>query len=404
MSMGQLPDMRYEFGRNWSRFVDNHLSESRIVIAQRQLLDFLKMSSLEGMRMIDIGCGSGIHSLAAYRAGVKELVSFDYDPDSVATTKRLHAMVGSPSNWTVKQGSILDKNYVQELGKFDVVYSWGVLHHTGALWDALKNAIGLLGAKGRMYIALYDSGIYPKGKTEYWLKVKKKYNRAGYIKRLCMEVHYFWTNVAHRQIKHIIHFSRMAEDYRISRGMDLWTDIRDWLGGWPMEFSSTEEVIRVSRQYDLQLVNLETGEANASYLFVSHEHVKELGYTPYHYEPISKIEVIESLNHVPKDMPACIFGTGAGSRILADAMRNAGMQVLSLIDLQEASEWNGFKIQSFDDFVKTNTQSQIVLIPNKHVVQNAALLLKYGFRYIYNAQPLTQKLAQQRKYKKFLAG
>jgi predicted RNA methylase len=92
MTISDNTEMRYEFGRNWARFIDKHLTDQRVLIAQRELLKFLKKESLAGLRMIDIGCGSGIHSLAALRSGVRELISFDYDhPENALLTRRQRA-------------------------------------------------------------------------------------------------------------------------------------------------------------------------------------------------------------------------------------------------------------------------------------------------------------------------
>src|SRR5262249_20619403 len=114
---------RYEFGRNWQHYLQT-LTEERITIAQQRLLGFLGLPDLEGHDFIDIGCGSGIHSLAAFRAGARRIVSFDYDPDSVEATTSVWRNADSPKHWTVLQGDILDLPFVQSLGTFSIVYSW----------------------------------------------------------------------------------------------------------------------------------------------------------------------------------------------------------------------------------------------------------------------------------------
>ena len=50
--------------------------------------------------------------------------------------------------------------------------------------------------------------------------------------------------------------------------MEMMTDIRDWLGGYPMEFSRVEEVVDVVHSNsNLRLGRLRTGEGNTEYLF-----------------------------------------------------------------------------------------------------------------------------------------
>ena len=183
---------RFRFGKNWSQFIDAHFTAERLATAQQHLLDFLKLPDLAGRRFLDIGCGSGLHSLAAWDAGAAEVVSFDLDPDSVATTERLRQKVGNPDNWTVCQGSVLDPAFVANLPRSDIVYSWGVLHHTGAMWDAVAAAASTLAEDGVFYLALYCSDVYIDPTPEFWLRVKRRYNEANPLRKRWMEWRYAW--------------------------------------------------------------------------------------------------------------------------------------------------------------------------------------------------------------------
>ena len=126
----------FSFGKNWESFVEPHLSQERVDMAERPLLDFLHVPDLKGKVFLDAGSGSGIHSLAALQAGAERVVSFDVDDVAVATTKRVRAQCGSPSRWEVRHGSVLDVEFLRTLDPADVVCSWGVLHHTGHTWQA----------------------------------------------------------------------------------------------------------------------------------------------------------------------------------------------------------------------------------------------------------------------------
>ena len=116
-------DLRFGFGANWADYIDKNFSEERVDISRRHLLGFLKLNDLKGKTFLDIGCGSGLHSLAAWRSGAEQVVSFDYDQNSVATTKKLQELSGSPKNWIVLQGSVLDELFIDSLPKSDIVYS-----------------------------------------------------------------------------------------------------------------------------------------------------------------------------------------------------------------------------------------------------------------------------------------
>lgn len=159
------------------------------------------------------------------------MTSFDYDPQSVETTRRLHALAGSPSNWTVNRGDILDPVFLSSLSPHDIVYSWGVLHHTGAMWEAIRNAGRFVSENGLFSIALYTTDAYWKPSTDFWLAVKQRYNRGGEFTRASMEWWYFWRFIGLGELRHFRNPFRLFRNYAGSRGMSLWTDIRDWLGG-----------------------------------------------------------------------------------------------------------------------------------------------------------------------------
>jgi 2-polyprenyl-3-methyl-5-hydroxy-6-metoxy-1,4-benzoquinol methylase len=130
---------RFEFGKNWARFLSD-LDDKRITAAVDSLRSMLAIDDLTGRTFFDIGCGSGLFSLAARRLGAT-VFSFDFDPDSVACAQELKRRYHPQDlQWTISTGSVLDTAYIESLGQYDIVYSWGVLHHTGAMWRALENA------------------------------------------------------------------------------------------------------------------------------------------------------------------------------------------------------------------------------------------------------------------------
>src|SRR5262245_17205365 len=163
---------RFEFGDNWSKFLD-HLDEAQIVAAEASLLSMLEVPDLTGKSFLDVGSGSGLFSLAARRLGAT-VHSFDYDPQSVACTKELRRRYfPGDAQWVIEEGSALDADYLAGLGEFDIVYSWGVLHHTGRMWQALENARLPVAPGGRLFIAIYnDSG----SKSRRWARIKQAYN------------------------------------------------------------------------------------------------------------------------------------------------------------------------------------------------------------------------------------
>lgn len=267
--MQRTTNVTFSFGKNWQDFVHSSLTPARIQAAKERLVEFLELPNLTGKHFLDVGCGSGLSSLAAYELGAQRIVSFDLDPYSVSTTLRLKQFVENPEHWTVLQGSILDQGFLQTIEKADIVYSWGVLHHTGRMWEALANTANLVDENGLLYVALYTTTT----KSPFWLRVKKKYNQTSLLGKRFMEYQF----IALHLLKLVL-FSRKnpiryIQEYHNNRGMSYRHDVRDWLGGYPYEDAKIEEVLRYGRkQLDLELINLKTGEANTEYLFRrSHE-------------------------------------------------------------------------------------------------------------------------------------
>jgi 2-polyprenyl-6-hydroxyphenyl methylase/3-demethylubiquinone-9 3-methyltransferase len=166
---------RFEFGKNWEKFL-KVLDETRILEAEKSLKKMLEIEYLNEKRFLDIGSGSGIFSLAAKRSCAM-VYSFDYDLLSVACTAELkRRYFQDDPRWTIEQGDVLNPSYLKSLGQFDFVYSWGVLHHTGAMWEALGNVIPLVNEGGKLFISIYnDQGFL----SQYWKFIKRAYNRSA---------------------------------------------------------------------------------------------------------------------------------------------------------------------------------------------------------------------------------
>ncbi len=252
---------RFTFGDNWSKFLQV-LNEDRIAIAESSLKKMLGIDDLKNRTFIDVGSGSGLFSLAARKLGAN-VHSFDYDPQSVACTQELrNRYFPDDPRWRVEQASVLDKKYLTSLGQFDIVYSWGVLHHTGAMWEALENAAGLVKLHGELFIAIYnDQG----GASRRWAMLKKIYNKLpNFLRPL-----YTILVMAPRELKflafdtlkgkpwnyfkNIVNYSKNS-----ARGMSYWHDIVDWIGGYPFEVAKPEAIFNFYRKLGFELRNLKT--------------------------------------------------------------------------------------------------------------------------------------------------
>ena len=239
---------RFPFGCNWTRFL-RALNDERIAQAEQSLLEGLGTDGLLGRSFLDIGCGSGLFSLAARRLGAR-VTSFDYDPQSVACTEYLrHKFFPNDQEWIIMNGSVLDNSFCEKLGHADIVYAWGVLHHTGAMWKAIGNSMELTKVGGTLFMALYnDQGWL----SHYWTGLKRFYNRVDWIQKPLLVLHapFF---VGLRWIVRVAKGKR--ED---ARGMSLWYDMIDWLGGWPFEVSLPGQVLEFSKKAGFRALRIRT--------------------------------------------------------------------------------------------------------------------------------------------------
>lgn len=250
---------RFAFGANWSNFV-GVITDDRIAEAERSLSQMLEPTTLAGRTFLDIGCGSGLFSLAARRLGAT-VHSFDYDPLSVKCAEELRRIhFPDDSAWMVEAGSVLDESYMRSLGTFDVVYSWGVLHHTGHMWSAMENACTAVDSDGRLFIAIYnDQGPF----SVFWSRVKRTYNRLPPVARVpylmafaaALEVGAIGSAALRLDPRRIVH--RWTK-YESVRGMSRWHDMVDWIGGYPFEVAKPEHVLDFCRSRGFELARLRT--------------------------------------------------------------------------------------------------------------------------------------------------
>lgn len=253
-----IEEKRFAFGKNWSKFLET-INEERIKEAEQSLREMLHLDSLKEKSFLDIGSGSGLFSLAAARLGAEKIFSFDYDSHSVDCTRELRQrFFPDHKNWTIEKGSVLDKQYLNHVGVYDVVYSWGVLHHTGAMWQALENTIPLVKEGGYLFIAIYnDQGIISK----VWTEIKKIYNKLPVFTRPFYVV-LIWSPfellmMAKQVVTGHVPWQHWI-DYKKKRGMSILHDIVDWIGGYPFEVASPEKIFRFYRDGAFQLKELKT--------------------------------------------------------------------------------------------------------------------------------------------------
>ena len=272
---------RFEFGKNWQSFL-RVLTPQRIVAAEQSLCSMLGVNDLEGTSMLDVGSGSGLFSLAARRLGAR-VHSFDYDPQAAACTRLLRQrFFEDDGDWTVDVGSALDVDYLRSLGKFDLVYSWGVLQHTGAMWKSLENVMLPVADGGRLFIAIYNT-------QPYWTTLnrllKRSYVRSPRPLKALIAGGFITKQIAKGLLKDACLLRNPVARYAVNskRGMSVWHDWFDWMGGYPFETATVNEIFEFYHEHGYVLERLRAATGSGCNQFVMRKVVDSWNWTKHRF-------------------------------------------------------------------------------------------------------------------------
>jgi 2-polyprenyl-3-methyl-5-hydroxy-6-metoxy-1,4-benzoquinol methylase len=254
---------RFAFGRNWQSFVATVTDES-IAEAKRGLQRLFPAGELKGRSFLDIGCGSGLSMLAAALLGARPVRGIDIDPQSVAATETLLSRHLPDGNWSLRIASVFDLDPTVD-GTFDIVYSWGVLHHTGDMVPAIRKAAALVASGGTFAVALYRKTLL----CPLWRREKRFYSQAGRVSQAALRAVYIAAHSAALLVKGRNPVS-YASNYRSSRGMSWSHDVHDWLGGYPYESATPDEVVTLLADLGFAVTRMFEMPASKGGLFGSH--------------------------------------------------------------------------------------------------------------------------------------
>jgi 2-polyprenyl-3-methyl-5-hydroxy-6-metoxy-1,4-benzoquinol methylase len=258
---------RFAFGKNWQRFL-SQLNDERIAQAERSLKEMLGPDEIGDRTFIDVGCGSGLFSLAAMRLGARRVHSLDFDPDSVECAAQLRGrFFAGDSRWSVEVGNALDSDYLSRLGSWNIVYSWGVLHHTGDMWRALDNVTHLVDSEGKLFISIYnDLGRV----SQYWKVVKRLYNihPVGRAAVSSLYIPYYTLRCIAADVVRLRNPMQRFTEYQKERGMSIIHDWFDWLGGHPYEYARADEIFSFYKDRGFVLDKMHTTSGGGCNEFV----------------------------------------------------------------------------------------------------------------------------------------
>jgi len=243
---------QFRFGRNWRSFSKSALDENKINQARRDFFNLLQGANLKDKSFLDIGFGQGLALFFAQEAGANVL-GIDIDPDNqeaVMSIKRFFPALAMPNT---EIASILDNSFVEKevnAGGFDIVHSWGVLHHTGTMYKAILNAIKLVKPDGMLIIAIYNT----HWSSPAWKVIKWAFNHVpGLIQTLMINLFYPTIYIAKWLVTR-------ENPMKKERGMDFYHDVVDWIGGYPYEYSTIQEITQFVEAHGLKMVKTQPAQ------------------------------------------------------------------------------------------------------------------------------------------------
>jgi len=240
--------LSFNFGRNWEAFSAAKLDARRLHDATRSLQELIGAGNIEGRSFLDVGCGSGLFSIAAAQCKAARVVGFDVNPTAIEVSQknvvRLADQLDRIAEPHFRVGDVLDDVFLAQLGTFDIVYAWGTLHHTGAMWKAVRKAASLVKAENGMFVvAIYNH----HWTSPIWKQIKRFYNLSPCPVRWLLN--YLFGALIYVAKWAITHRNPLNKE----RGMDFWYDVIDWLGGYPYEYARVADIVRFVQPLGFQL-------------------------------------------------------------------------------------------------------------------------------------------------------
>ncbi len=225
-----MRERTFAFGKNWQAYVQHALTPQKVAQAKTAFLKLFEGIEFRGKSFLDIGFGQGIALFAAQERGA-HVMGIDVDEENLRSLTKTAQMFHSQQMPVVRIASILDDAFVEtqlQQGQFDIVHSWGALHHTGNMLQAIHHAASLVKCGGYLVLAIYNK----HWSSPIWGRIKWLYNHSPeFVQQLLVMLFY--------PIIYLAKFVVTGKNPKAKeRGMDFFYDVVDWIGGYPYEYAS----------------------------------------------------------------------------------------------------------------------------------------------------------------------
>jgi 2-polyprenyl-6-hydroxyphenyl methylase/3-demethylubiquinone-9 3-methyltransferase len=240
----------FDFASNWQAFSEQRVDSDRVAIAVRSIQSLLGRDSLVGVSFLDVGCGSGLFSIAAHKLGASKVLGIDVNPRCIDVSKANLARLAPRAPVEFQIASALSPESLRQLGTFDLVYAWGSLHHTGSMWNAINNVLSLVAPRGTLVLAIYNRHLT----SPVWKLIKWSYNQAPeWLQKLMVA---FFAGIIYIAKFFVTWNNPLTKE----RGMDFWFDVIDWVGGYPYEYASPNELKQFMNRKGFRLCSLKAAQ------------------------------------------------------------------------------------------------------------------------------------------------
>jgi SAM-dependent methyltransferase len=141
------------------------LSQRRSNTVDRDLFqsNFVDFASWKNKRVLEIGCGVGTDGARFAEAGA-DYVGIDLTDSAIALAQQRFALFDLPGQFKVANAA--DPQVYQDLGQFDLVYAWGVIHHWPELDLLLQNIHRCLKPNGIFIFLVYAKNSWKHAMVE----------------------------------------------------------------------------------------------------------------------------------------------------------------------------------------------------------------------------------------------